>query len=212
MSDPFRGFKGHGKIGVYYTKEQYADLRRQENTEMDVLVASQREEISDGDEETAEFSREARVSFGNSVEVIDIDESAANLPTNTARTPEEIQASLEAVTGGRKKSRSEQSKLSKSDEELNSEPYYAFIDPNGRRWILQDFDQVCLCLDTGWGGLKLHKVSVTLAEATQWKSQVTNSTEDSAIFSSLHYVAQNPPISDVDKMSREPAKASHGSS
>jgi hypothetical protein len=203
MSNPLRGFKGHGRIGVYYTNEQYAALRLQENTEMDVLVASQRDTVSDGDEEAAEFSREARVSFGSSVEVIDIDNSSVDQPTNTARTPEELRASLEAVTGGRKKSRPKQNK----NDQPSSEPYYAFIDPNGRRWILQDFDQVRLCLDTGWGGLKLHKVFITLAEATKWKSQVTSAAEDSASFSTLRYGAQHPPISGVDKMSREPPKA-----
>jgi hypothetical protein len=91
----------------------------------------------------------------------------------------EIQASLEAITGGRKKFWSKQSKSSKSDKKTSGDPCYAFIDPNGQGWILQDFDQVRLCLDTGWGGLKLHKVFVTLAEATQWKSQVASAAEDS---------------------------------
>jgi hypothetical protein len=70
MSNPQRGFKGHGKIRVYYTQDQYAELRREENTEMEVLLASQRDKISDGDEEAAELSREARVSFGGSDKVI----------------------------------------------------------------------------------------------------------------------------------------------
>jgi hypothetical protein len=40
-----------------------------------------RSDCVDGDEETAEFSREARVSFGSSVEVINIDDSSVDRPT-----------------------------------------------------------------------------------------------------------------------------------
>jgi hypothetical protein len=149
VSNPFHGFKGHGKIGVYYTSEQYTELRHQENTKMNVLVASQQDKILVGNEVAAEFEKEACVSLGSSVEVIEAEDSALDRPSmNTARTPNEIQASLEATTDSHKKSRSKQSKSSKSDEESNSIPYYPFIDPSGCRWILQDFDQVYLYLDT----------------------------------------------------------------
>jgi hypothetical protein len=204
MSTPFRGFKGHGKIGVYYTKAQYAELRRQENTVMEVLVASQRDETSDGDEEAAELARESRVSFGSSDEVIDADDSSTDQPRNVAKTPEEVRASLEATTGGRKKSRLKPSKSSKADEDTDSNLYYAFIDPSGRRWVLQDPEQVRLCLDTNWNGLKLYKVFVTLAQALAWKIQVSSPEEDAIHLSNVHvkYVAQQPPIKAVDKMSR----------
>ena len=208
MSNPFRGFKGHGKTGVYYTTEQYTELRRQENIEMDVLVASQRHETSDGEQEAEEFSRETRVSFGSGVEVIE-GETSTTIP---GRTPEQIRASLEANTGGRTNSRSQQNKSSSSGKDPESVPYYAFIDPSGRRWILQDFDQVRLCLDTNCGGLKLHKVFVTLSEATKWKSQVMSPADDTASFATLHHIAPHPPISLTDRMSREPAKTTLGSS
>jgi hypothetical protein len=55
---------------------------------MDVLVASQHDQISDGDEETAKFSREARVSFGSYVEVINIDDSSVDRPTR--RDPSQL--------------------------------------------------------------------------------------------------------------------------
>jgi hypothetical protein len=115
MSNPYHGFKGHGKIGVYYTKDQYAELRRQENTKIYVLVASQRDGISDYNEEAAELSREAGMSFGSSDKVIKADGSLADQTRNAAKTPEEIRASLEATTGGQKKSRFKPSKSSKAN-------------------------------------------------------------------------------------------------
>jgi hypothetical protein len=202
MSNPFRGFKGHGKIGIYYTKEQYSELRRQENTEMEVLVASQRDEISDGDEEAAELSREARVSFEDSDEIIEAEDSSID---QLVRTPEEIRASLEATTGGRRKTRRKSSTSAKANEDSSDHDlYYAFIDPSGRRWILQDADQVRLCLDTNWKGLKLHKVFVTLAQAIAWKSQVTSPEEDALDFSNVavKLVPQNPPFRNVDRLRR----------
>jgi hypothetical protein len=70
MSDPARGFQGHGKLAFFYTKEQYQDLCLKESAKMETLLSSQRDDFSKGDEEAAKLAQPTCVSFGGSVKIL----------------------------------------------------------------------------------------------------------------------------------------------
>jgi hypothetical protein len=72
MSDPARGFQGHGKLAFFFTNEQYQELRRKESIEMETLLSSQQDDFSEGDEEAANLAQEACVSFRNSVKILGV--------------------------------------------------------------------------------------------------------------------------------------------
>jgi hypothetical protein len=60
MSDPARGFTGHGRAGVFYTEAEMTARRARDAEEMANLVDAQRAEKSDGDEEAEDLAQDAR--------------------------------------------------------------------------------------------------------------------------------------------------------
>jgi hypothetical protein len=78
MSNITCGYKGHGRIGVYYTPKQSKELRRRENAEMEILLVSQQDAVSEGDKETAELAQESCVSFGSSIQILEAPNSLSD--------------------------------------------------------------------------------------------------------------------------------------
>jgi hypothetical protein len=133
MSNPVQGFRGHGKLGVYYTPEQYAGLRQQEDRDMDVLLAAQRDGVSDGDEEVADMAQEARVSFGDSVQIV---EGPEEQPEARAPNSERARTLLEGHTGGRRPT------SNRKTPSLPDALHYGLVDPEGDRWVFEKLEYV----------------------------------------------------------------------
>jgi hypothetical protein len=140
MSDPVRGFSGHGKLAFFYTPVQYEELRRQESSQIETLLSAQQDDLSSGDEETTELAQDARVSFSVSVEFLGKSQG------NSAQAQADIEAArqnLEARTGGRSKNRSSRNNPSA---QAQGPSYFGLEDAQERQWVSTDFDQVRTCL------------------------------------------------------------------
>jgi hypothetical protein len=176
MNDPARGFQGHGKLAFFYTSEQYQELRRKENAEMRTLLAAQEDNFSDGDEEALDLAREARVSFGSSVEILEPPVISPTAAVEAARK------NLEARTGGRTKQRKAVTPPD-STKSTNESRFYGLEDNTQRRWIFHDFSKVRECLEDY--GFHLKEVFNTSLEATQWKNRHEEVKDDTDRFNAM---------------------------
>jgi hypothetical protein len=184
MNDPARGFQGHGKLAFFYTSEQYQELRRKENAEMVTLLSAQEDGFSEGDDEALDLAREARVSFGDSVEFLGVSHVPSTEPPviSPREAVEAARRNLEARTGGRTKQRkkAQQPNSSKSTSDLR---FYGLEDNTERRWVFQDFSRVRECLEDH--GFHLKEVFLTSVEATQWKNRHNEVEDDSTKFAAM---------------------------
>jgi hypothetical protein len=178
MSDPARGFSGHGKLALFYTPAQYQELRRQESSRIETLLSAQHDDLSSGDEETTELAREARVSFGSSVKFAGT--SQVDPAITRAADIELARQNLEAHTGGRVKSRSSRKNLLPAPADVSIPFHYGLEDSQGRRWVLTDFRQVQACLVKH--GFALKEVFPSKTDAKQWKNQEISIDDDSMRF------------------------------
>jgi hypothetical protein len=197
MSDPARGFSGHGKLAFFYTPVQYEELRRQESSRIETLLSAQQDDISSGDEETTELARDARVSFGGSVEFLGTSQG------NSAQVQADIEATrhnLEARTGGRSKNRSSRNN---SSAHAQGPSYFGLEDSQERRWIFSDFDQVQTCLSKH--SFTLKEVFSDKANATLWKNKDASVEDDSLKF--LAMFGNLPEVPSTSKSSSKPKKS-----
>jgi hypothetical protein len=190
MNEPARGFKGHGRLAFFYTREQYHELRLRENSEMATLLSAQNDAYSDGDDETLDLAREARVSFGDSVQVLGVspNDDPYVRHTATAVDVEATRLNLQARTGGRTKQRKGTQQPQPATASLESR-FYGLEDASNRRWVFHEFDKVRECLDEH--DFKLKEVFLTSTEASKWKNREGEVEDDSDLLSSMFGSSNN---------------------
>jgi hypothetical protein len=208
MNDPARGFKGHGKLAFFYTRSQYHELCLKENAKMATLLSAQDDAYSDGDNETLEVARKARVSFGDSVQVLGVSPNDPTYVQNAASAVdvEAIRLNLQACTGGRTKQSKASEQPPPAQSSLESR-FYGLEDNTSQRWVFHDFLRVRKCLDEH--GFKLEEVFLTSKEANKWKSREDEVEDDSDRFASMFGNSTN---SNKKKQaaSQRPSSPEHG--
>jgi hypothetical protein len=142
MSDPARGFPGHGRSGVFYTQVQMDARRARDIEEMTNLVQAQRDELSDGDDEAEDLARDARVQFN-----LNTQPAAATGPRTAHADTENLRENLRARTGG-EPPRSRRPTTDPGERQQQRPPtpkslsFYGLENRRGERWILTDITEV----------------------------------------------------------------------
>jgi len=157
MDTPARGFRGHGRVGTFYTHDKYHQLANEDFEEMARVADGMQEGMEDDEEEIDELDATPQVTFGPGPGVA---------TTNEPYSPpaEELRTSLSGLT--------RQGRTAPPLPSPSPSPtlWYGLLDISGARWLFQDLPKAQAYVDMG-KIFRFSRVFENRSDAYAWKEK-----------------------------------------
>jgi hypothetical protein len=152
MDTASRGFQGNGRVGTFYTSDQYRKLADEDFEEMERVADGMQDGMQDDDDEIEELGGAPQVTFGPATATAKTRDVPYSPPA------ERLRATLSDLT------RQGQAETKRPNPNL----WYGLLDVSGARWLFQDLPKAQAYVDMG-KIFRFSRVFETRAEAYAWK-------------------------------------------